>query len=282
MSQWQHPPGIFSDESYFDEVDYPTHIQRAFIAVEYEDIYAAHAQEEWKGYNHIMKEAIQSFATRWDGLSNDAFLRALQAASGPNRLAAIFAIGQSELPQGTDHIAPFLGSTDQLERCAAAIVLTLQRDERVLPALLPVLAEYLLSDPPPDKQGRYRYTRDASTWYCAYLGHLARVLARWGPPELTPVLRKAFLKVVGRRAAARRILGYLVCSGSPALRIREAGRPFSPGGYNTSSRPSATRHELSSPGASASRRTFRRFLGCHAYKKETLKRLTKGSSSGPH
>lgn len=53
----------------------------------------------------------------------------------------------------------------------------------------------MLSDPPPDEQGRYRSIPDASIWYDTYRGHLARVLATWGPPPLTPVLRKAFLKM---------------------------------------------------------------------------------------
>lgn len=178
---------LSADESWFIG-RYPQHVARAFINVSYDDSDPTSEGWQWRPFHHLVEEAIESFANRWGGLDDTTFLRVLQQEAGRDRLAAIFAIGHSSLPQAADLLAPFLQSADQLERCAAACCLALKRDERALP----VLEEYLLCDPPTNEQGQF--VPEADIWYDNYQSRIARLLATWGPASMTPILRKAFLK----------------------------------------------------------------------------------------
>lgn len=111
----------------------------------------------------------------------------LREGVGRDRLAAIFAIGHSALPQAVELLVPLLQSSEQLERCAAACCLGLRRDERAIT----VLEEYLLHEPPTDSSGRP--VPGAEYWYQSYRGLIALLLATWGPPSIGPVLRQCFL-----------------------------------------------------------------------------------------
>lgn len=177
MSWWNLAPDtlLFGEEDYLTD-RYPQHVAKAFIAVDDSDFDARE-----KAFEEVVEEAIVSFAQRWGGLDDATFLRVLQQGSGRDRLAAIFAIGHSPLPQAAELLAPFLGSADLQERCAAACMLALRRDERALP----VLAEYLLHDAPSDDGG----------WYDIYRSRIAGLLATWGPAWLTSVLRQTFLNM---------------------------------------------------------------------------------------
>lgn len=189
MGEWEYTLGepISWDEGYFVP-RYPRHVAQAFIEVSYDDWEVSMGERLNTPYQQRIEEAIQQFAERWGGLDDATFLQALQQAKGPDRLVAIFALGyNSSLSDATDLLAPFLSSPDQLERCAAACMFALRRDERALP----VLEEYLLREPPTDEQGRY--LPESSVWYASDRCRIARLLATWGPSSVIPVLRQAFL-----------------------------------------------------------------------------------------
>jgi hypothetical protein len=178
---------------------YPRHVVRAFFAVSYDDTMAA-PQGTFDlppDEDQVAAAAIEAFAQRWGGLSDEVFVRVLEQARGRDRLAAIFAIGHGSLPHAADLLAPLLASFDVLERYAAALVLGLRRDERALP----VLAEYLLADEPiveamvPRLGKKIRRVQpEAEIWFGCYRPYIAGVLASFGPASITAVLRKAFLK----------------------------------------------------------------------------------------
>lgn len=190
IGKWEYTLGkaISWDEGSFVS-RYPRHIAQAFIAVDYDDCIRGE-DDPWVPYQKIIEEAIQRFTQRWGGLDDAVFVRVLHEARGRDRLAAIFAIGHnSALTDATDLLAPFLTSSDQLERCAAACMFTLRRDERALP----VLEEYLLHEPPADPEGRYTHTLDASVWYASERCRIASALATWGPSSVIWLLRRSFI-----------------------------------------------------------------------------------------
>jgi len=179
---------LSSDESWFLP-SYPRHIARAFLAVSYDDQQEVEYGEiSGESYHELVREAIVSFTQRWGGLDNAVFLRVLQEGTGRDRIVAIFAIGYSDLPQSSEVLAPFLQSSNLLERYAIACVLGFRHDEQALP----VLEEYLLNEPV-DEQGEYLLGADV--WYYSYRHHIVRLLATWGPSSLVPILRRAFLQL---------------------------------------------------------------------------------------
>ncbi len=188
MSEWNYSLGeVMSGDEFYLVPRYPRHVAQAFIAVSY-DIHeiVKERDDPWVPYHLVSEEAILSFAQRWGGLDDAVFLRALQEAKGRDRLAAIFALGHnSALAHAMDLLAPFLTSSDQLERCAAACMYALRRDGRALP----VLKEYLLHGPPEDEQGRS--LSEAEIWYASYRCHIAGLLATWGPSSLVWMLRQS-------------------------------------------------------------------------------------------
>ncbi len=194
MVWWDHRPEttLFADEGYLVP-RYPQNVARAFISINYDDRDPDDEDwEKWPPYYQLMTEAIESFAQRWGGLDEATFLRVLREGHGRDKLAAIFTIGHSQLPQAIDVLTPFLTDSDQLVRSAAACCLGLRRDERALP----VLKEYLLSDVPTLKQGPLlRIAPEAELWYNTYKSFIARVLATWGPSSMVSVLRTAFLRI---------------------------------------------------------------------------------------
>lgn len=174
---------------------YPRHVVRAFFAVSYDDVIPITKGDVYNEDEEVAK-AIDAFAQRWGGLSDEIFVHVLKQAQDRDRLAAIFAIGHGSLPQAADLLAPWLKSPDVLERYATAIVLGLRRDERALP----MLKEYLLADEPileiESPQGkRIRGIQPkAQIWFGRYRPYIAGVLATFGPTPIIEVLRTAFLK----------------------------------------------------------------------------------------
>lgn len=197
MGMWNktHEDVIFGYEA--DLWDrYPRHVVQAFFAVSYTDIIAV-SQGDVYHEDEEISNALEAFAQRWGGLSDNIFLRVLTQAQDRDRRAAIFAIGQSDFPQAVDVLVPFLKSSQTLERYAAALVLGLRRDARALP----IVEEYILADEPclddghphQDKAAR-RLLPEAQIWFGRYRPVMIRVLASFGPASVVPVLRKAFLK----------------------------------------------------------------------------------------
>jgi hypothetical protein len=197
MSRWRKLPNnmLSADESWFIG-RYPQYVAKAFINVSYDDSDPQSEGWQWRPYHELVGEAIESFAKRWGGLDESIFQKVLAESRDRDRLVAIFAIGHSSLPQATTLLSPFLESTNQLERCAAACCLAMSHDERALP----VLEEFLLCEPPTDEQGRP--LPEAEIWYDTYRFHIARLLATWGPPSIVSVLRKAFLHLWEKEGAS--------------------------------------------------------------------------------
>lgn len=175
---------------------YPRHVVQAFFAVNYDDVIPI---TEGDGYDQVeeVTKAIEAFAQRWGGLSDEVLVYALVQAEDRDRLTAMFAIGHSTLPDAADLLVPWLVSSNVLERCAAAIVLGLRHDERVFP----VLEDYLLIDMPTveiedPRTGKniQRVQPEAEGWFNSYRRYIAGVCATIGPASLTAVLRDAFLK----------------------------------------------------------------------------------------
>jgi hypothetical protein len=190
MSWWNLAPEsmIFPDEGYLTD-SYPQHVAKAFLAVDFDE---SDVDAMEKSYVELAEEAMVAFAHRWGGLDDATFLRVLQQGKGRDRLVAIFAIGHSALPQAAELLAPLLESADFLERCAAACMLALRRDERALP----VLVDYLQHDAPTEDRGGYRRpVRGVEIWYNSYRSKMVGLLATWGPDRLTSLLRQVFLKM---------------------------------------------------------------------------------------
>ncbi len=117
------------------------------------------------------------------------FCGLLHEGKGADRLAAIFVIGHNPaLAEATDLLLPFLTSSDLLERCAAACMFALRRDERAFP----ILEEYLCVEPD-DVYGYY--PTEARVWYASYRSRIAHLLGTWGPSSVVPVLRRSFLNL---------------------------------------------------------------------------------------
>ena len=197
MGTWEksHEEVIFGYEAELWD-RYPHHVVRAFFAVSYTDIIPV-SQGDIYNEDEEVGKAIEAFAHRWGGLSDETFLQVLKQAQDRDRLVAIFAVGHSSLPQAADVLAPFLNSASLLERYAAAIVLGLRRDERSLP----VLEEYILADEPviaveDSHQGQttQRLQPEAQIWFGRYRPAIAGLFATFGPASVGTVLRKAFLK----------------------------------------------------------------------------------------
>jgi hypothetical protein len=179
---------------------YPRHVVQAFFAVNYDNsmpILNGPPYPWPRDEDEVVAEAIEAFVQRWGGLSNEIFVQVLKQAQGRDRLVAMFTIGFSPLPQAANLLAPFLVSTDLLERCAAAIMLGSRRDERALP----ILEEYLLAEVPiievkvPTSQVLIRQIKpEAVFWFNRYRPWVAGVLATWGPASVNAVLRTAFFK----------------------------------------------------------------------------------------
>lgn len=195
MGKWEFSLGkaISWDECYFVP-RYPQHVAQAFLAVSYDDDDTLTEEDINIPYQRRVEKAIQDFARRWGGLDDSVFVRVLHEATGRDRLTAIFAIGSNSAMAKTNALKllePLLCSADQLERCAAACMFALRRDERAIP----VLEGYLLHEPPENERGQYR--PEASIWYDNYRSRIARLLATWGPSSVIPVLRQAFLHLLG-------------------------------------------------------------------------------------
>lgn len=195
MSEWGEyilGQAISGDECYFVP-RYPRHVAHAFIVVSYDDDNTLE-ENDTLPYQRRIEMAIQRFAQRWGGLDDLVFVRVLhEATRRRDRLAAIFAVGANSAMTDAEALAllePLLRSSDQLERCAAACMFALRRDERAIP----VLEEYLLHEPPKDEDGQY--VVDASVWYYSERSRIARLLASWGPPSVIPTLRQAFLHLL--------------------------------------------------------------------------------------
>jgi hypothetical protein len=176
-------------------MDYPLHIRRAFAWVGvYNDPYhdKETSEEELESNQKnpwdLVRENVQEFIQCWGGLEEAALLRALHEDTGIDRLKAIFAIGYSPFPHALDTIAPYLKSSDRIERCAAACVMGVQRDERAIE----VLKEFYLQD---DVDASGKMISEAEFWYQNYYAILALVLANWGPPEMTEILRSALVRI---------------------------------------------------------------------------------------
>ena len=187
------------------EGNYPRHVASAFFAVSYDD--SPPASEIGPPYpwprdeEEIVTEAIESFAQRWGGLSDEIFLRALHETQGRDHLVALFALGYNTAFPAEEVLSPFLESEDLLERCAVAIVLGLRHDERAIP----VLEEYLLADVPLievpshlSSKRRWRVQPEAEIWFSSYRQRIVGLVATWGPDSMNVVLQKAFLKYWGK------------------------------------------------------------------------------------
>jgi hypothetical protein len=153
MGEWEYTLGqaISWDECCFVP-RYPRHVAQAFLAVSYDDDETLTEEDITIPYQHRVEETIEQFAQRWEGLDDSVFRRVLQEAKGRDRLVAIFALGTNSARADAEALAllePLLRSPDQLERCAAACMFALRRDERAIP----VLEEYLLHEPPENEQG---------------------------------------------------------------------------------------------------------------------------------
>ena len=200
MGKWKYTLGqAISWDEYFFVPRYPWHVAQAFLAVSHDDDETLTEEEIDIPYRRRVEAAIQRFAQRWGGLDDAVFVRALREARGHDRLVAIFAIGSHSTLADAEALAPLeplLRSADQLERCAAACMFALRRDERAIP----VLEEYLLHEPPEDAQGRSTHRPDVSIWYVSERSRIAALLANWGPPSVIPTLRQAFLHLLALMA----------------------------------------------------------------------------------
>ena len=93
------------------EGNYPRHVASAFFAVSYDD--SPPASEIGPPYpwprdeEEIVTEAIESFAQRWGGLSDEIFLRALHETQGRDHLVALFALGYNTAFPAEEVLSPF-------------------------------------------------------------------------------------------------------------------------------------------------------------------------------
>jgi hypothetical protein len=186
MSWWKLTPEIIAEE-YFSE-RYPSPALRAFLSVNLNDRPPEEEERNPICYPDCIEDAMQAFLQRWGGLETQIFLQVLKEGTGSDRLLAIFALGYSDFSQAAEVLAPFLDSPHQLERCAAAYMLAMRRDPRAISRF----EEYLLEEPALDQYGRF--VANAHEWYWIGRAYIARALATWGPPTLTPVLREAWLR----------------------------------------------------------------------------------------
>ncbi len=93
---------------------YPRHIVQAFFAVDYEDRSFTSLEDDppysWpRDEVEVVAEAIEAFAQRRGGLSDETFLRTLQETQGKDRLVSLFAIGYNTLLPAEDLLFPFFG-----------------------------------------------------------------------------------------------------------------------------------------------------------------------------
>lgn len=175
---------------------HPLHIRRAFswvgVMANNDKEFARVLEEtghDQPYYGDYIRENVRRFIQRWGGLEDEILLRVLHEDRGVDHFKALFALGYSPLPHALEIVAPYLASADRLERCAAACVMGVQEDERVFP----VLEDYYLHDAV-DASGKL--IPETEGWYKGYYAVLALILAHWGPPEMTDILRSALLRIL--------------------------------------------------------------------------------------
>jgi hypothetical protein len=160
--------------------EFPSYIDWAFSIVAYENE---------TGLEYSIEEAIEAFASRWGGLDKDTFRHVLEVGQGVEKLIAIFALGESNIPQAQEWLFPLLSSVVEVERWASACCLGMMKDERAIPQLQEMLLfERSVEAPYPSMQG-------IGEWYIAYRQKIAYLFGEWGPPSVVPVLRQAFKTV---------------------------------------------------------------------------------------
>jgi len=144
-------------------------------------------------FESLSEEKYEDFASRWGGLDDTAFHRALSQGQGDDKALAIFTIGYSGTPQAIEEIAPFLHDAERMARWASALCLGERGDERALSNLETMLLEGLTLE-----EYRRAYQGEGGreahiTFWCKEVRHLVpSLLAEWNLPTLIPVLREAF------------------------------------------------------------------------------------------
>lgn len=144
-------------------------------------------------FEGLSEENYEDFASRWGGLDDEAFHRALSQGKGDDKALAIFTIGYSGTPQAAEEIAPFLQDAERMARWASALCLGEQGDERALPTLETMLLEGLTLE---EYRRAYQHEDEQETdvmfWCKAIRYQIPPLLARWECPTLIPILRESF------------------------------------------------------------------------------------------
>lgn len=144
-------------------------------------------------FRGLSEESYEDFASRWGGLDDVAFHRALSQAQGEDKALAIFAIGYSGTPQAVEEVAPFLYDAERMARWASALCLGERGDERALPTLETMLLEGLTIE---EYRRAYQHEDEQEAnvmfWCKAIRPEVPPLLAKWDHPALIPILREGF------------------------------------------------------------------------------------------
>jgi len=144
-------------------------------------------------FRGLSEESYEDFASRWGGLDDAAFHRALSQGQGDDKALAIFAIGYSGTPQAAGEITPFLHDAERMARWASALCLGEQGDERALPNLETMLLEGLTIE---EYRRAYQHENEQDahvTIWCEFIRpQVPPLLAKWEHPTLIPILREGF------------------------------------------------------------------------------------------
>ena len=162
-------------------------------------------------FRGLSEESYEDFASRWGGLDNAAFHRALSQGQGEDKALAIFTIGYSGTPQAAEEIAPFLQDAERMARWASALCLGERGDERALPALETMLLEGLTVE---EYRRAYQHEdeqeADVTFWCEVIRPQVPPLLAKWDHPSLISTLREAFKRYWEIELALSHPAGFMV------------------------------------------------------------------------
>lgn len=155
----------------------PKYIADAFIAVYY---YGAN------------DEAYEMFASRWGALDLATFQRVALHGEGDDKLVALHALRNLEIPETTEILASFLESSRPLERAFSMMALAQRKDARALPVFYHLLNEEITFEKQLwAEQHSDEVEAQELVHIIGYCQEAVTALEQFDDPALPPLLQKA-------------------------------------------------------------------------------------------
>ena len=132
---------------------------------------------------------LPDFQARWGPLDLDALVRAVQGATGVERLIALMALGESRTDQARALLPAFLESPLPYERWISALALGRMGDEHAIPGLCRMLTEFL-------PQRLEEFLPICYSLFTVWQSLVPRLLRQWDQPVIISALRQTLPRLI--------------------------------------------------------------------------------------